>query len=342
MLEIDKRYLRSLYKEIIIRILLLIFIFLFSQQEIRAEQPLKKASFIPHWVPQAQFAGYYVAYDKGIYKKYGIDLTILKGGPNSSSVEFLEKGKADFGIMWLSTAIQKRSQGLKLVNIGQIIQRSALMLVAKKANGIHKPQDINGKKVGLWGAEFQIQPKAFFKKYNLKVKVIPQSFSVNLFLRDGVDVASAMWYNEYHIIINSGLNPEELTTIFFYDHGLNFPEDGIYTLEKNFTENPSLSCAFVKASIEGWQYAFAHPDEAIDIVLKYISLANLPANRVQQKWMLGRMKDIISPQDYKTRIGMLNQSDFLRVAKEMRENDFIKSIPDYDSFYRNCFTYAEK
>lgn len=325
-----------------LRILFLfLIIFNFIISTCRSEE-LNKITFIPHWVPQAQFAGYYVAYEKGIYKKYGIDLTILKGGPDSSSVEFLEKGKADFANMWLSTAIQKRSQGLKLVNIGQIIQRSALMLVAKKTKGIHKPEDINGKKVGLWGAEFQIQPKAFFKRYDLKVKVIPQSFSVNLFLRDGVDVASAMWYNEYHSILNSGINPEELTTFFFYDYGLNFPEDGIYTLEKNFKKEPSLSCAFVKASIEGWLYAFAHPDEAMDIILKYMSLAKIPANRMHQKWMLERMKDLISPQDSKTPIGILLKTDFLRVAKELKENGFIKDIPEFESFYRECSVHAEK
>ena len=115
---------------------------------------------------------------------------------------------------------------------------------------------------------FRFNRKPFFKKYNLQVKVIPQSFSVNLFLRDGVDVASAMWYNEYHTIINSGLNPDELTPFFFHEHGLNFPEDGIYTLEKTFKKDPALSCAFVKASIEGWLYAFSHPEEALDIVLR--------------------------------------------------------------------------
>jgi len=303
---------------------------------------LKKVTFIPQWSPQAQFAGYYVAYEKGIYKKYGIDLNILKGGPDSSSVEFLEKGKADFATMWLSTAIQKRSKGVKLINIGQIIQRSALILVAKKSTGIHKPEDINGKKVGLWGDEFQIQPNAFFKKYDLKVKVIPQSFSVNLFLRDGVDVASAMWYNEYHTIINSGINPEELITFFFYDHGLNFPEDGIYALENNFKKDPSLSCAFVKASIEGWQYAFAHPDEALDIVLKYMTIAKIPANRAHQKWMLEKTKDLISPQDNKTFIGILLKADFLRVAKELKENGFIKEIPEFESFCRECSVHAEK
>jgi len=58
-------------------------------------------------------------------------------------------------------------------------------------------------------------PRAFFEKYDLDVQVVRQSFSVNLFLRNGVDVASAMWYNEYHQLLNAGLNPEELTTFFF-------------------------------------------------------------------------------------------------------------------------------
>jgi NitT/TauT family transport system substrate-binding protein len=324
------------------RILFLFFIILFSHQQASAEVTFKKATFIPQWSPQAQFAGYYVAYEKGFYKKYGVDLTILKGGPDSSPVEYLEKGKADFASIWLSTAIQKRSEGMKLVNIGQIIQRSALMLVAKKARGINKPQDINGKKVGLWGDEYQIQPRAFFKKYNLKVKIIPQSSSINLFLRDGVDVASAMWYNEYHTIINSGINPEELTTFFFYDYGLNFPEDGIYTLEKDFKEDPSLSCAFAEASIQGWLYAFEHPDEALKIVLKYMSSAKIPANKMQQKWMLEKMRDLIQPTDSRVPVGVLLKSDFLRVANELKGNRLIKEIPDFESFSEKCIPYAEK
>ena len=216
------------------------------------------------------------------------------------------------------------------------------MLVAKKSTGINKPEDINGRKVGLWGAEFQIQPKAFFKKYNLKVKVIPQSFSINLFLRDGLDVASAMWYNEYHTIINSGINPEELITFFFYDYDLNFPEDGIYTLENNYKKDPLVSCAFVSASIEGWIYAFDHPDEALQIVLKYMSEAKIPANTMHQKWMLEKMKDLIIPKDAVNPVGTLLQADFLRVAEEMKENGFIKEIPEFESFYRKCFTHAER
>jgi len=325
-----------------IRIILCIVLFFKAISAIAGETALKKVSFIPQWVPQAQFAGYYVAYERGIYKKYGIDLTIISGGPDRPSSDFLEVQKADFATMWLSTAIQRRAHGVRVVNIAQMLQRSALMLVAKKSTGIRTPEDMNGKKVGLWGADFQLQPRAFFKKYNLKVNVIPQSQSINLFLRDGVDVASAMWYNEYHIILNSGLNPDELTTFFFHEHELNFPEDGIYTLEDTFQKKPGLSCAFVRASIEGWLYAFAHPEETLDIIIKYMEEAHVPANRVHQKWMLGRMQDLIMPQDSHIPIGTLLPADYERVAKELKESGLIKEIPDFNSFYRKCNSHDEK
>jgi NitT/TauT family transport system substrate-binding protein len=310
---------------------------------VMAQDNLKRATFIPHWSPQSQFAGYFVAFEKGFYKKHGIVLNILQGGPHRPSLDLLEKQTADFAIAWLSTAIQKQSQGVKLVNVGQIIQRSALMLIAKKARGIFRPEDINGKKVGLWRADFQLQPLAFLKKYNLKVTIVPQSYSVNLFLRDGVDVASAMWYNEYHTIINAGLNPDELTTFFFYEHELNFPEDGIYILESTLKRDPEMVRAFVKASIEGWLYAFKNPDEALDIVLKYMSTANIPVNRLHQKWMLDRMRDLVLPEDGKSLlIGTLKESDFKRVCQVLKENGLIGKTPFFDDFYINFTAHAKK
>jgi NitT/TauT family transport system substrate-binding protein len=300
------------------------------------ESPLKKATFIPQWSHQAQFAGYYVAYEKGIYEKYGIDLTIMNGGPDSPSADYLKNGKSDFATMFLSTAIREKADGVNLVNIGQIVQRSALMLIAKKSSKINDPKDMDGKKIGLWGPEFQVQARALFKKYGVEPRIIPQSQSVNLFLRDGVDVVSAMWYNEYHTILNDGIDPEELSTFFFYDYGLNFPEDGIYTLTENFEKDPSLSCAFVKASIEGWKYAFENPDEAVDIVLKYMRNSKLPANRVHQKWMLGRMKDIILGDGERTTIGVLKEADYNRVTDELKKTGFIKDPPRFRDFYKDC------
>lgn len=307
------------------------------------ETPLKKISFIPLWSPQAQFAGYYVAYEEGIYKKHGIDLQIIQGGPFKPSTELLEKEEADVATIWLSTAIQKRSHGVKLVNIAQMIQRSSLMLIAKKARGFVKPQDLEGKKVGLWGDDFRIQPTAFFKKYNLNVKIVPQSYSVNLFLRDGVDAASAMWYNEYHTILNAGINSSELTTFFYADHGLNFPEDGIYMLEKTLKSDPELACAFVRASIEGWIYAFDHPERALDIVHKYMTAASVPANRVHQRWMLERIKDVMMPKGKNgTALGVLKKEDYERVGEELKKSGLIDAVPDISEFVFGCTGYAKK
>jgi NitT/TauT family transport system substrate-binding protein len=300
------------------------------------EKALKKVTLIPQWVPQAQFTGYFVAREKGIYRNHGLEVKILRGGPDYPSSELLKGKRADFGTMFLSTAIQKRSQGIPLVNIGQIVQRSSLILVAKKSRGISSPEDINGKKVGLWGSEFQVQPKAFFKKNNLQVTIIPQSATLNLFLRNGVDVASAMWYNEYHTIINSGIDPAELTTFFLSEYSVNFPEDGIYCLEETFNKNPALCSAFVKASIEGWRYAFNNPDQALDIVMKYVVDGNIATNRAHQKWMLERMKDIINPTGSTVPLGILQSGDYNRVAQELKINRMIITIPSFSDFFINC------
>jgi NitT/TauT family transport system substrate-binding protein len=306
------------------------------------EAGLKKATFIPQWVPQAQFAGYYTALDKGIYRKHGIDLEILPGGPDHPSDAAIENGQADFGTLWLSTSIPMRAEGVPIINLAQIMQHSALMLVAKKSSGILEPRDMNGKKVGLWGPIFQIQPRAFFEKYDLDVQVVRQSYSVNLFLRNGVDVASAMWYNEYHTILNCGLNPEELTTFFFHEHGLNFPEDGIYALEATRDRDPELCRAFVQASIEGWEYAFDHPTEALDIVMANLKRAHVPATRVHQRWMLERMRDLIRPEGSTVPVGTLKREDYRRVAEGLMENGMIETIPPFETFYRSCTGHAEK
>lgn len=298
-------------------------------------EDLKKVTFLPQWFPQAQFTGYYVALDKGIYKKHGIDLKMLRGGPERTFRDALIKGDADFATQFLSTGIEQRSKGVRLINIGQIVQRSGLMLVAKKTSGIKTPEDLQGKKVSLW-KDFRLQPLAFFRKYNVNVTVIPQTYTLNLFLRGGVDAASAMWYNEYHSILNTGFNEDELTTFFFERYGLNFPEDGIYCLEETCKKDGALCCAFARASLEGWRYAFDHPDEALDIVMKYVNEARINTSRVHQKWMFERMRDIIRPLDKERPMGSLSPADYHTVTRELRTAGMIKKIPPYGEFYVDC------
>ncbi len=296
---------------------------------------LRTMTFIPQWLPQAQFAGCYVAFEKGFYREEGIDLKILKGGPDAPAAAMLASRRADFTTMFLSEALQHREKQLPIVNIGQIMQRSGFILVAKKGRGINKPADLNQKKVSLW-PNFQVQPQAFFRKYGLSVKTVVQGATVNLFLRGGVDAASAMWYNEYHTIINAGVNEDELTTFFFDQHGLNFPEDGIYVLKETYERDPEGCCRFARATRKGWEYAFAHPEEALDVVMKYINAAHTGGNRVHQRWMLTRMKDLIQPGDARDRIGILNPGDYAAVAGALQKSGLIKTVIPLDEFYVPC------
>ena len=300
------------------------------------ERPLKKATFLPQWAPQAQFAGYYVAHERGLYRRHGIDLTIARGGPESPPTTALQTGTADFTTLMLSTAVQRRAAGMPLVNIAQLMQKSAFMLVARRSSGITSPRDLAGRRVGLWPADFQVQPMALFHNYRVAVTVVPQAYSIDVFLRGQADAVSAMWYNEFHEILTAGVPESDLTTIFFHEHGLNFPEDGLYAMESTVRRDPALTCAFVRASIEGWYHAFAAPQQAIDIVLRRMAEAGLSQDRTHQQWMFDRMRDLIWPVDGSARLGLLKADDYRRVSTALRDSGMIPAIPAYREFAAAC------
>ena len=300
-----------------------------------ASDDTKPVVFVPQWEPQAQFAGYYVAVEKGFYARYGLKVTVLRGGPEQPIGRLLQEGQADFATTFLTSALEMRCRdGLALVNIAQIVQRSSLLLVARKSSGIRSPADLRGKTVSLW-PDFAVQPKALFRKFGVEPRVLTQSATINLFLRGAVDAASGMWYNEYHMLINSGLEAQDLTVFFYDQFGLNFPEDGIYCLTPTLKQHPDHCRRFVQASLAGWQYTFKHPEEALDIVMRQVTAANRPTNRVHQRWMLNRMQDIIQPPGALP-MGTLTEADYLRVARELKDAGQINTIPAWNEFYENC------
>lgn len=102
------------------------------------------------WVTQAQFAGYFVAKDKGLYEAEGLDVTINPGGPDISPPQVIVGGGADVIINWMPSALASREKGVPLVNIAQPFKRSGMMLTCRKKTGIKGPQDFRGKTLGVW------------------------------------------------------------------------------------------------------------------------------------------------------------------------------------------------
>jgi len=303
----------------------------------RAGEPVR-ASLVLQWQPQAQFAGYYVAQAKGFYREAGVDLNIIPGGPDVVASRLLSSGQAQFATMFLATGIERRAEGLPLVNLAQLVQRSALMLITRACSNIREPKDLDGKRVGLWDNEFQLQPRALFQRLGIHPVIVPQSSTLSLFLRGGVDAASGMWYNEYHALLASGLDPGDMRVFFFRDMDLNFPEDGIYTLEKTLAADPALCRAVTAASLRGWEYAFAHPEEAVDLVLARRREAHLPTNRAHQRFMLARMRDVILGQesDHVPPLGVLARADFDRVAETLVRQGFLHARPTFGDFYKGA------
>src|SRR5579862_4219453 len=102
------------------------------------------------WVTQAQFAGYYVAKDKGFYKDAGLDVTIKAGGPDIAPEQVIAAGGADVIVDWMPAALAARDKGEPLVNIAQLFQKSGLELTCRKDSGVKTPADFKGKTLGVW------------------------------------------------------------------------------------------------------------------------------------------------------------------------------------------------
>jgi len=294
---------------------------------------LRKAVLIPQWEPQAQFAGYYVAKARGFYEKRGVDMEILRGGPGSPPSKLLAEGRAQFGTMFLSSAVRARSAGLPLRNLVQFMRGGTLMLVARKAGGIVRPEDLNGKRVSMWGDEFSIQQESFFKKHGVYVTRLPQGPTVDLFLRGGVDAVSAMYYNEYHMLLNGGLDEEDMTVFSMRDHGLDPPEDGLYCLDSTFNADPDLCRAVAEASLEGWLYAFEHPEEALDMVMERVEAANRATNRMHQKWMLARIREAMQPGGGMPGPGELSRKEFDSAAEALESAGLMHKPVKYEEFH---------
>jgi NitT/TauT family transport system substrate-binding protein len=298
-----------------------------------SHENLQHVTLIPYWVTTAQFAGYYVGQDQGIFAKYGIDLEVIPYQPSMSMPDLIKNHEATFYLFWLVNAIEYRAAGLDIVNIAQLSSRSSLMLITKKSSGIEIIEDMDGKRMAVWQG-YELQPSILFKRHKVDVRLIPIGSTNNLFLMDGAEITNASWFDEYHTLMNSGYDSLDLETFFFYEMGLNFLEDGIYTNQSTVDGDPDLCRRFVQATIESWVYAFRHPEETIELVLKERTKMRMAANKAHQRWMLNRYEDLYYPVDNGSINTTLNKNEYQDIAKILKEAAQIREIPPFDQFYQ--------
>ncbi|MBS98016.1 MAG: nitrate ABC transporter substrate-binding protein [Oceanospirillaceae bacterium] len=230
------------------------------------------------WVTQAQFGGYYVALEKGFYEEAGLDMTIKPGGPDIAPPQVIAGGGADVIVEWMPAALASREKGLPLVNIGQIFNKSGMMLTCLKSSGIEQPMDVKDKTLGVWFFGNEYPFLAWMSKLGIAtdgsdggVTVLKQGFNVDPIFQGQADCVSTMNYNEYGQVLDGGLTPEELTVFSYEDQGVAMLEDGLYTTEEKLQDPEMVDklARFLSASVKGWKWAAENPEEAAEIVLEY-------------------------------------------------------------------------
>jgi NitT/TauT family transport system substrate-binding protein len=227
---------------------------------------LEKVTLQLKWLPQSQFMGYYVAAAKGYYKEEGIDIQILPGGSDIIPEQNVYNGVANVGVTWVSSLMTYQAQGYEVQEVAQMFQKSGLLLVSKKSAGINSPKDLAGKKVGNWFGGNEYEVLALLEKYKLDknkdLKLVQQDYTMDQLKEGSIDAASAMTYNEFGLLLESGIAKEDLNVIDMNKEEVAMMEDCLFVNSDWASKNKDLLVRFLKASIKGWKDACKDPEAA--------------------------------------------------------------------------------
>jgi NitT/TauT family transport system substrate-binding protein len=300
------------------------------------------------WVPQAQFAGYYMAAAKGYYKDAGLDVTIKPGGPDIAPTQVLAGKQADIVVDWMPSAMASREAGVPLVNVAQVFDKSGLMLTCKKKSGVATPKDFKGKTLGVWYGGNEYPFLNWMNKLGLKtdsdIKILKQGFNVDPLLQDQAACISTMIYNEYWQVVDAGVKEKDLVTFFYEKEGVSTLEDGLYVLEPNLKDPAFVARMgkFLKATLKGWDAAVKDPEGAAKAVLA-ADTSGSSSLKVQKRQMENVAK-LISNAGTK-KIGYLEPAAFERTIKVLLtggSDPVIKKDPGKAAYTHAVWEAAQK
>lgn len=222
------------------------------------------------WFNQAQFAGYYVAQDKGYYKAAGLDVNIQPGGPDFPAVQMVAGGNEQFGVTAAEDILIARSKGVPVVALGVIYRRDPFVLFSLAKSGIKTPADFVGKKIGFKiGGNEELIYRAVMAKAGVdtsKFEEVPVKFDIAPLLTGALDVWPGYTINEVLAAREQGF---PVNIIYPADYGIDLYADTLFTTEAMIKDNPDVVKRFVAATLHGWTDAIADPENAAATTLKY-------------------------------------------------------------------------
>jgi two-component system sensor histidine kinase/response regulator len=246
-------------------ILLIIFFLIFSFKIAFAE-PLEKISLQLNWKHQFQFAGYYMAREKGFYKEAGLDVDIKEYDFGTNVSEKVLSGDINFGVGRPSLILDKIN-GKDVYLLAAIYQQSPLVLLSKNRNDLKQVADIKGKRIMFSTDVVSMASLTAMLRANgvqsFEYKNQEHSFNVDDLISGKTDLIAAYVSNEPY-----QMEKKNVPYRLFHpkDHGFEFYSDILYTNRQFYLKNKKLTDQFYNASMQGWAYAFSNIEETISVI----------------------------------------------------------------------------
>ncbi|MDF1479619.1 ABC transporter substrate-binding protein [Leifsonia sp. H3M29-4] len=273
-------------------------------------EPLTSIKLQLQWLPQSQFAGYYVALDQGFFEEEGFDdVEIIPSGGDIVPQDALVAGDVDFAIAWVPKVLGTlEATGAELTDIAQVFQKSGTLQVSFAGDGVSTVADFEGKRIGSWGFGNEWEIFAAMAAEGLdstSVSITTQDFSMNALLDGDVDAAQAMTYNEWAQILEvvnpaTGelYQPEDFDVVSYEETEGAMLQDAIWADTARLNDDPAYADAavrFLKAITKGWIYARDNPEDAAAIVYDYAinAEAAFPVGPVHQLWQMNEVNKLI-------------------------------------------------
>jgi ABC-type nitrate/sulfonate/bicarbonate transport system substrate-binding protein len=224
------------------------------------------------WLPQSQFAGFYIAQEKGFYEQEGLKVNIVPGSFEQYAPELISSGAEEFGMSGGDEFLKARAAGMPIVAVAAMIQKNPFTFIARKDSGIKSPQDFVGHVVGIQpGRTTESIFKGLTSKLGIdssKIRTVNVQFDMTPFFRNEVDVWPGYILNEPLVAREQGLDTVEIRP---GEYGIPLYADIIFVSEKTTKERSELVRRFIRASFKGWEWTINHPSEAVDVMIRRYS-----------------------------------------------------------------------
>ena len=288
--------------------------------------------FTPQWTAQAQFAGFYVAEAKGFYREAGVKVRIEHPSVTQPAMSRLRNNECQATTLQLCQAMEIIDDGISLVNILQTSMNNAMVIVSARGKD---PLKQKGARVGIWSVGFGHLAICMSIKDHLDYQWVRFSQNINLFVSGALDATLAMSYNEYYQLLQAGVQISDKNVYRFCDHGYNVQEDGVYMTREYYVKHKEQARRFAQASRKGWEWAAAHPQEALDIVMQYVEKNHIATNRVMQNLMLKEVLRLQIDRESKKREFRLRPDMVRQASQLMLESMMLKREVTYGELSEN-------